>query len=108
MGIRFGDDADVEVGGDMVGGDKIALGSRPYHDAGAMIMASSMPLVYRQTCMQDLEKIRQEMTMPEPSPTILETAARSLAEHFPKVLEAMFPAIPGILAAAPAIAGWAL
>lgn len=95
MGITFGDGADVDIAGDMVGGDKVTVGA--WDAVGAAIAQSEGNLSQKTEAMQALSLIREEMKQGEPSPSKLEGFIRTIKLLAPGAITALIHAVPEIL-----------
>lgn len=103
MGITFGDDAEVEVHGDMVGGHKIH--GSAWNAVGAAIAESGGGLPQKTDAMQALSSIREEMKQEEPSPDKLSGFVETIKLLAPGAITALVQAVPEILKYVPALAG---
>jgi len=102
MGISFGDDAEVTVEGDMVGGDQI-ISEGAWESVAAVIASSGGGLPQRTDAMQALSAIREEMKAEDPSPEKLGRFTDTIKLLAPGAITALVTAVPKILEVLPAL-----
>lgn len=104
MGITFGDDADVEVHGDMVGGNQVIIGDGAWNAAAAVV--ASYPGVEqsaREEATMALSALRREAGKKEPNRSLIELFAGSLKRLVPEAFKVLVAAAPELVKLIPSL-----
>lgn len=103
MGITFGDEADVEVHGDMVGGDKVTASHQgaDWNSVVALIVAQDIGTEAATEAVQAVSTIKQQLDGGSVQPTVLQMAASAVKRIAPAAFELLLKVAPQLVAMLP-------
>lgn len=103
MGITFGDEAQVEVGGDMVGGHKITVDESAWNAVAAAIANARVSADSQADAMQNLSAIREELKKEEPNPDTVKRFALGIKSLVPHAFTLLLAVAPELVKLAPSL-----
>ena len=104
MGITFGDKAEVEVHGDMVGGDKVTVNEGAWAATAATIASHpGIGQAAREEATMSLSALKAELGKDEPSRSLVEVFASGLKRLAPEAFKVLVAAAPELVKLIPAL-----
>jgi len=103
VGIEFGDKAQVEIHGDMVGGSKITVTPDAWRAAASIIASGRMPLGDKEEATMSLSALRAELEKDEPNGRLVHILAEGLKRLAPAAFQVLVAAAPELVKLIPAL-----